>query len=174
MAIELPSSKSLSNRWLVANHLAGGTMHLTRLSDSDDTRLLRQLLAQANRGGDNLYFCQNAGTVARFLMAVLAITPGSHLLSGDDRLRQRPMSPLIETLRSLGAKIECTTREGYLPVRIVGTPLDRRTATIDPSASSQFVSALLLIAPKMPAGLSLTMTARPASRPAGCPRAPCG
>ena len=105
IAIELPSSKSLSNRWLILNHLAGGKIHIARLSDSDDTRLLRQLLAQLQKKSNNLYYCNNAGSVARFLMAVLAITPGNHVLTGDERLLQRPMAPLIDTVRSLGDNI---------------------------------------------------------------------
>lgn len=165
IAIELPSSKSLSNRWLILNHLAGGKIHIARLSDSDDTRLLRQLLAQLQKKNNNLYYCNNAGSVARFLMAVLAITPGNHVLTGDERLLQRPMAPLIDTLRSLGANITCTAAEGSLPVKIEGGSLHHRTASIDPSMSSQFVSALLLIAPTLPDGLSLTMTSRAASRP---------
>ncbi len=138
---------------------------MLRLSPSDDTHLLRALLRQLQRRSEELYYCNNAGAVARFMMALLAATPGRYVLSGDDRLRQRPMAPLIEALRSLGATITCTAAEGYLPVRIEGGMLHRRTVTLDPSLSSQFASALLLIAPTLPGGLSLTTTTRAASRP---------
>jgi 3-phosphoshikimate 1-carboxyvinyltransferase len=98
-------------------------------------------------------------------MPLLAITPGHHILTGDDRLCQRPMAPLIEALRQMGLRVDCTEKEGFLPVQIQGGVPTRRTVSVDPLLSSQFVSALLLIAPRMPEGISLTMTQRPTSRP---------
>jgi 3-phosphoshikimate 1-carboxyvinyltransferase len=98
-------------------------------------------------------------------MPLLAITPGHRILTGDDRLCQRPMAPLIEALRQMGLHVECTANEGFLPVSIQGGVPTRRTVTVDPLLSSQFVSSLLLIAPRMPEGISLTMTQRPTSRP---------
>ena len=163
--IALPSSKSLSNRWLVLNHLLGLPFTLRNLSDSDDTALLQTLLAQLRRGNTNEFFCGNAGTVARFMMAVLAITPGTWTLDGDSRLRQRPMKPLIDTLRSMGCPIQCLGEEGYLPVAITGHMPQHKMAEIDPSESSQYVSAMLLIGPFLPQGLTLTLTDRAASRP---------
>ena len=164
--ITLPASKSMSNRWLMINHLTGGHFRINKLSTSGDTRLLRQLLTQIEEGGGSgVYYCNNAGSVARFLMPLLAITPGHHTLTGDDRLCQRPMAPLIEALRQMGLRVECTEREGFLPVQIQGGVPTRRTVSVDPLLSSQFVSSLLLIAPRMPEGISLTMTQRPTSRP---------
>ena len=178
--INLPASKSMSNRWLVINHLTGGRFHVNRLSTSGDTRLLRQLLSQLEENRldrsdvlpskpsasrSNVYYCNNAGSVARFLMPLLAITHGSHTLTGDERLRQRPMAPLIDALRQLGLRVECTDREGFLPVSIQGGTPTRRTVQVDPLLSSQFVSALLLVAPCLEEGLSITMTGRPTSRP---------
>ena len=164
--ITLPASKSMSNRWLIINHLTGGHFRINKLSTSGDTRLLRQLLTQIEEGGGSgVYYCNNAGSVARFLMPLLAITPGHHTLTGDDRLCQRPMAPLIEALRQMGLRVECTEREGFLPVQIQGGVPTRRTVSVDPLLSSQFVSSLLLIAPRMPEGISLTMTQRPTSRP---------
>jgi 3-phosphoshikimate 1-carboxyvinyltransferase len=98
-------------------------------------------------------------------MPLLAITPGYHILTGDDRLCQRPMAPLIEALRQMGLRVDCTEKEGFLPVQIQGGVPTRRTVSVDPLLSSQFVSSLLLIAPRMPDGISLTMTQRPTSRP---------
>ncbi len=164
--ITLPASKSMSNRWLMINHLIGGHFRINKLSTSGDTRLLRQLLTQIEEGGGSgVYYCNNAGSVARFLMPLLAITPGHHTLTGDERLCQRPMAPLIEALRQMGLRVDCTEKEGFLPVHIQGGIPIRRTVSVDPLLSSQFVSALLLIAPKMPEGISLTMTQRPTSRP---------
>lgn len=171
--INLPASKSMSNRWLVINHLTGGHFRVSRLSTSDDTHLMRQLLTQLENntngqsGGthSSVYYCNNAGSVARFLMPLLAITPGYHTLTGDERLRQRPMAPLIDSLRQLGLRVECVGEEGFLPVNIQGGSPTRRTVQVDPLLSSQFVSALLLIAPCLPDGLSITMTGRATSRP---------
>ena len=163
--INLPASKSMSNRWLMINHLSGGHFRIGKLSTSGDTRLLRRLLTQLEQRTSEVFYCDNAGSVARFLMPLLAITGGTHTLTGDARLRQRPMAPLIDALRQLGLRVECTDKEGFLPVTIMGGTPTRRTVTVDPLLSSQFVSALLLIAPVMPEGLSLTMTGRPTSRP---------
>lgn len=164
--ISLPASKSMSNRWLMINHLTGGHFRISKPSTSGDTRLLRRLLGQIESGGGSeVYYCSNAGSVARFLMPLLAITPGHHTLTGDDRLCQRPMAPLIDALRQMGLRIECTEKDGFLPVHIQGGVPTRRTVSVDPLLSSQFVSALLLIAPRLPEGISLTMTQRPTSRP---------
>ena len=92
--------------------------------------------------------------------ALLAITPGYYTLTGDARLCQRPMAPVIDALRQMGLRVECTENEGFLPVHIQGGVPTRRTVSVDPLLSSQFVSALLLIAPRMPEGISLTMTQR--------------
>jgi 3-phosphoshikimate 1-carboxyvinyltransferase len=163
--ISLPASKSMSNRWLMINHLTGSHFRINKLSTSGDTRLLRQLLTQLEEGSSDVFYCNNAGSVARFLMPLLAITPGHHTLTGDERLKQRPMAPLIEALRQMGLRVECVGEEGFLPVHIQGGIPTRRTVSVDPLLSSQFVSALLLIAPRMPEGISLTMTQRPTSRP---------
>lgn len=164
--INLPASKSMSNRWLMINHLTGSYFRISKPSTSGDTRLLRRLLNQIeSEDSSHVYYCNNAGSVARFLMPLLAITPGHHILTGDDRLCQRPMAPLIEALRQMGLRVECTEKEGFLPVQIQGGVPTRRTVSVDPLLSSQFVSSLLLIAPRMPEGISLTMTQRPTSRP---------
>lgn len=155
------------------NHVTGSHFRIGKLSTSADTRLLRRLLSQVEASvasntddhNSDLYYCDNAGSVARFIMPLLAITPGYHVLSGDARLRQRPMGPIIDALRQMGFRIECTENEGFLPVNIQGGVPVRRTVSVDPLLSSQFVSALLLIAPRMPEGISLTMTQRPTSRP---------
>lgn len=163
--INLPASKSMSNRWLMINHLMGSHFRIGKLSTSGDTRLLRQLLTQLETHSSDVFYCENAGSVARFMMPMLAITSGHHVLTGDDRLCQRPMAPLIDALRQMGLRVECTENEGFLPVQIQGGVPNKRTVSVDPLLSSQFVSALLLIAPCLPEGISLTMTQRPTSRP---------
>ena len=163
--IELPASKSLSNRWLVLNHIAGAPFMLRNLSPADDTQLLQALLSQLRHGTSNHFYCHNAGTVARFLLALLAVTPGEWDISGDERLKHRPFAPLIEALRGMGCHIECTEAEGCLPVHITGHMPQHKMAELDPASSSQFVSAMLLIGPLLPQGLTLTLTGRAASRP---------
>ena len=163
--INLPASKSMSNRWLMINHLLGSHFRIGKLSTSGDTKLLRRLLTQMETQSSDVFYCENAGSVARFMMPLLAITNGSSLLTGDERLCQRPMAPLIDALRQMGLRLECTEKEGFLPVHIQGSVPTRRTVTVDPLLSSQFVSALLLVAPQLPEGISLTMTQRPTSRP---------
>lgn len=163
--INLPASKSMSNRWMVINHITGSRFRIGKPSTSGDTRLLRQLLTQLDEGKSDIFYCNNAGSVARFLMPLLAITPGHHILTGDPRLCQRPMAPIIESLRQMGLRVECSEKEGFLPVHIQGGIPTKRTVQVDPLLSSQFVSALLLVAPVLPEGISLTMTSRPTSRP---------
>ena len=163
--INLPASKSMSNRWMVINYITGSRFRIGKPSTSGDTRLLRQLLAQLDEGKSDIFYCNNAGSVARFLMPLLAITPGHHILTGDPRLCQRPMAPIIESLRQMGLRVECSEKEGFLPVHIQGGIPTKRTVQVDPLLSSQFVSALLLVAPVLPEGISLTMTSRPTSRP---------
>ena len=163
--INLPASKSMSNRWMVINYITGSRFRIGKPSTSGDTRLLRQLLAQLDEGKSDIFYCNNAGSVARFLMPLLAITPGHHILTGDPRLCQPPMAPIIESLRQMGLRVECSEKEGFLPVHIQGGIPTKRTVQVDPLLSSQFVSALLLVAPVLPEGISLTMTSRPTSRP---------
>lgn len=163
--IALPASKSLSNRWLILNYISNGNFVLRNLSTADDTVLLQALLTQLRHHSGNLFYCGNAGTVARFLLALLSVTPGEWTLTGDERLRQRPMAPLIQSLRSMGCQIRCTQEEGCLPVVINGYMPQYKMVELDPNASSQFVSALLLIGPLLPNGITVTLTDRAASRP---------
>lgn len=161
--ITLPASKSISNRWLVVNHFNGGAFHLSGLSTSDDTVLLRRLLSQIeSRTG--VFYCDNAGTVSRFLIAVLAVTPGRHFVTGDERLKSRPIAPLVDALNAMGFDISYAEREGCLPLNIVGRPVPlRKMAFIDASQSSQFVSALLLMGVSLPKGIRVNLTTKVAS-----------
>lgn len=163
--IALPTSKSISNRWLVLNYVTQSSFVFHNLSTADDTQLLQVLLQQLRHDNSTLFYCHNAGTVARFMLALLAITPGTRTLTGDDRLKKRPMGPLIQALRDMGCTISCDEEEGFLPVTVSGFVPERKMASIDPISSSQFVSAMLLIGPLMPNGLTLTLTGRAASRP---------
>ena len=156
--------------------MSGKRFQLRNLSDSDDTKLMRQLLEQLERNqlkrkqgtlgdSESVYYCANAGTVARFLMSLLCTEPGVHVLTGSDRLKQRPMAHLIDSLVSMGFTVNCLEAQGCLPVRIVGGTPRRKMAIIDPTQSSQFVSSLLLLGCVLPDGITVSMTGRPASRP---------
>ena len=163
--ISLPASKSISNRWLVVNHIMGNPFVLRRLSEADDTVLMQALLGQLAHGTNSTFYCAGAGSVARFLLALLAVTPGQWLLTGDERLCQRPFAPLVNSLRSMGCDIQYQGQDGCLPLRINGHIPQFKMVDIDPTASSQFVSALLLIGPLLPNGIRITLTDRAASRP---------
>ncbi len=146
---DLPASKSLSNRWLVANFLCGGKIELKNVSTAEDTVLMINLLQQLKEGQNHIFQCFNAGTVARFMTALLSVTPGSHVLTCSQRMKERPMTELIDALRSMGAKIRCLESGGHLPVAIDGRRLRGGEVLLSGNTSSQFASALLLVAPKM-------------------------
>lgn len=156
--VTLPGSKSESNRALMIAAYGGFPLTVGGLSDAHDTVLLQSLLQRivASQRKDPLTVdCEDAGTVARFLMTFLATTPGVWLLTGTPRLRQRPIAPLVEALRQLGATIRYQDKEGQLPVLIQGKTLRGGAVELDATLSSQFVSSLLLAAPQWERGLTM-------------------
>lgn len=159
--ILLPSSKSISNRVLAINALAGGAYEMMRLAVCDDTdamlRALRTPTGEVNIGA--------AGTAMRFATAFFAVTPGTHILTGSERMLQRPIRPLVETLRALGAHIDYLGQEGYPPLRIEGKVLEGGEAEIAATISSQYISALLMVAPMFQKGLQLRLVGELISRP---------
>lgn len=162
--IALDGSKSISNRALVALALAGApaTDWLSRLSTSKDTVTLQRLLAQP----DAVYDAGDAGTTFRFMTAFLAIQPGVQTLTGSARMQERPCGPLVEGLRALGASIEYTGKEGYPPLQIGEMqPNGANAIRVPAGISSQFLSALLLIGPYLPQGLTLTPDGPLVSKP---------
>ncbi|GAB4323419.1 MAG: 3-phosphoshikimate 1-carboxyvinyltransferase [Bacteroidales bacterium] len=169
VSIKLPASKSISNRALVINHLSADPAHITNCSEAGDTRRLKSLLETMNRnkGSDSIteLDCGNAGTVARFITAVAAVTPGKWLVTGDSRMQERPMKPLIEALGRLGAEISPARQNDFLPVIITGKNLPGGRVTIDGSVSSQFLTALLLISPMFENGVVLQWENEPVSWP---------
>lgn len=166
--VNLPGSKSESNRALMIAAYGGFTLDAENLSDAHDTVLLQSLLEQVERHALPETFTvdsEDAGTVSRFMMPYLACKPGTWLLRGTKRLCERPMAPLIGALRQLGAEVECLETEGCLPVRIRGKQLKGGRLNLDASQSSQFVTALLLAAPTWDEGLQLTLTDDTVSEP---------
>ena len=161
--IRLNGSKSISNRVLIIKSLCEDPFDIMHLSTSDDTQTLEKLLNQK----DNEYDCHHAGTTFRFLTSYLAIQPGEQFLTGSDRMKERPIGPLVKALRDLGAKIEYAEREGYPPLRIKSFDRINYSPNISVKAdiSSQYITSLLLIAPTLPKGLNLTLTGNLVSEP---------
>ena len=163
--ITLPSSKSLSNRWLMLDYMSRTGIKIKNISSSNDTQQLGRLLHQLKAGRRHNFDCRDAATVARFLLALLSITPGKHTLTGTPQLCSRPMGQLIDSLRSAGCIIECTGEEGYLPVKITGTVPTAQRIVIDCSLSSQFASALLIASATLPQGGVVELAGAPVSEP---------
>lgn len=182
--VSLPGSKSESQRALMIAAYGGfSTAHGNRsttqgpsfvpitienLSRAHDTVLLQSLLEKifaAEEAAPVTVDCEDAGTATRFLLPMLASREGTWLVTGTERLRQRPMAPLVKALRALGADLVCLEKEGFLPLRVQGRPLRGGAVTLDASQSSQFASALLLAAPMWPEGLTLHLEGPVASKP---------
>ena len=160
--IALPTSKSISNRALILNALCRDAIPVEHLSECDDTRVMRQAFA----GNGPVVDIHGAGTAMRFLTAYYAQQPGSRVtLTGSARMQQRPIRILVDALRSLGADIRYTAREGFPPLEICGRELKGGELSLPGDVSSQYISALLMIAPRMRDGLTLTLTGEMVSIP---------
>ena len=151
--INLPASKSISNRALIINALSYSPYPIKNLSDSDDTKVLTAALFS----NTNKFDIGHAGTAMRFLTAFLAKIVGEWEITGSERMQQRPISILVDALNQLGAKIEYLGNEGCPPLKIFGSHLKGQTIELDGSVSSQYISALLLIAPTIENGLTLKL-----------------
>lgn len=161
--IQLESSKSESNRALIINALAGGNhSNVNNLSNARDTQTMLKLLNQK----DGLYDVKDAGTTMRFLTAYLAIRGEGSAITGTERMKNRPIGPLVDALRSIGAKIEYVEKDGYPPLKVykIETQLTNKIS-IPGNISSQYISALLMIAPCLPQGLTIELTTEIFSRP---------
>lgn len=162
--IELPGSKSESNRLLILWALFPGKLTIRGLSSADDTRLLHQILA--NKRLQGTVDCHMAGTAYRFLTAYYAATPGAHvLLTGARRMLERPIGPLVDALRQLGADVRYVGKEGFPPLEIRGNQLTGSQVSIDGTTSSQFITALMLIGCTLPQGLRIRIQGYPVSVP---------
>lgn len=161
-SLSLTGSKSISNRALLIRALTTEPFEIKRLAAAHDTELMQSLLAST----DTVRDAGPAGTTFRFLTAYLALQPGEQILTGTERMKQRPIRVLVDALRQLGAQIEYVEKEGYPPLRIgEAKALDRSTQLEIPAhTSSQYISALLMIAPVLPKGLTLTLTGDIVSR----------
>ncbi len=163
----LPASKSESNRALIIRQFCIPPFTISNLSGSNDTQTLMNILDQdrAYTSGEVSYDVGAAGTTMRFLIAYFSITKGMRILKGSERMHKRPVKILVEALLSLGAKIDYLGEKGYPPLRITGTDIKGGEIEIDGSVSSQYISALLMIAPSLPLGMVIRFTGDLASWP---------
>ena len=160
--ITLDGSKSISNRALIIQALCNENFEITHLSTSKDTQTLQKLLSSEEKVLD----AGAAGTTFRFLTAYLALKNGTQMLTGSQRMKMRPIGVLVDALRKLGASIEYLEKEGFPPLKI-GSPQIGKTNQLKISAniSSQYISALLMIAPSLPSGLTLELSDKIVSLP---------
>lgn len=175
--ITLPASKSESNRALMIAAYGGFAPEFQNLSDSKDTKVLNEALASLDSMPRTVP-CWNdmhtkasfiditdCGTAARFMTTYLACHEGDWLLTGTERMQQRPMAPLVDALRSLGSDIQYVENEGCLPLRIKGKPVAGGKISVDMTQSSQFASSLLLAAPMFSQGLEMELLGELSSLP---------
>lgn len=160
-SIMLPASKSISNRALIIQALTKRGMMPENLSDCDDTEVIIRGLGKQSEIID----IKAAGTAMRFMTAYLSATEGEHTITGTERMKHRPIGILVDALRYLGAEIEYVGEEGYPPLHIRGRQLEGGTLQIAGDVSSQYISALLMIAPILTKGLELKLTGNIISRP---------
>jgi len=174
--LELPSSKSLTQRALICASLAEGTSHLINPLISEDTLLLKEALAATNvrfdeiekdkvwkvRGGfppllsGAKVYLGNNGTGSRFFLSYACLGKGSFIeIYGKPRLHERPVKHLIESLKRLNAEVKCLEKEGYFPVQVNASALRSEVISLPGDVSSQFVSSLLLIGPYLPNGIEI-------------------
>lgn len=159
--INLPASKSISNRVLMIHALAGGDTLPDNLSDCDDTEVIIRALAAMPYKID----IKAAGTAMRFMTAYLSVTEGKHLLTGTDRMKRRPIAPLVNALRYLGADIRYAGETGFPPLIINGKTLEGGRLEVPGNISSQYISALLMIGSALKEGLELHLMGEIISRP---------
>lgn len=165
--VVLPASKSISNRVLVLEALAGGRYDIRNLSEADDTRVLVDALraAAGTPSAPAMVDIGPAGTAMRFCTAYFSAIPGSRVLTGSPRMKQRPISILVDALRCLGAEITYTEKEGFPPLLIHGKTLSGGEVSLPANVSSQYISALLMLGPMLREGLTLRLVGEIASHP---------
>lgn len=165
--IQLTGSKSESNRALIMQALSGGKVKVENLSLAADTVTLEDILgSKLNTPGSRLLDVGPAGTAMRFLTAFATLQQGEITLTGTERMKQRPVGILTDALKTLGAKVEFPENDGFPPVKLTG-PFHQKTNQINirGNVSSQYISALLLIASNLPQGLHLTIEGELTSKP---------
>jgi len=161
MDILLPSSKSISNRVLILNALSNHPKEINNIAICDDTEVVKKALSEERNPVD----IGAAGTAMRFLTAYFSGQNGNYTITGTERMKNRPIKILVDALRQAGAQIEYMEKEGFPPLQIKGHTLKGGDIHLDGSVSSQYISALLMIAPVMTNGMRLHLTGEVISRP---------
>jgi 3-phosphoshikimate 1-carboxyvinyltransferase len=160
----IPSAKSLHNRWLVLQHLYFPSLQILNPSKANDSRLLLELFQKIKKGESNLN-AEDAGTTFRFLTAFLATQKGSFILNGSERMKERPIKGLVDMLKQLGVSISYLEKQGYPPLQIEGKDrLSQKKIEAQAHESSQFLSAMAMIAPSIKGGLRFVLPDKIASR----------
>jgi 3-phosphoshikimate 1-carboxyvinyltransferase len=161
--IALPTSKSESNRALIIQHLSQGKFQVNNTSSADDTQQLVKLLSQI--GNHQELDCGPAGTTFRFLCSALAFTSGNFVLTGSERMQERPIKDLVDALLLLGANIQYLNKKGYPPLRIEGVTQTVTITSVSVENSSQYLSSLLLTGAFLPQGINIQTTGSLGSAP---------
>ena len=154
--IKLEASKSISNRLLIIKNLTNLDFKIHNLSNANDTQVLLKVLS--NFENKEIINCEDAGTALRFIIPFLASKKGKWEIFGTKRMRQRPVGPLVESLKQLGCHISYLEKEGFPPVYISSNGLVGGSLSIKGDVSSQYISALLLVAPTLKKGLNITIS----------------
>ena len=167
--INLPASKSISNRMLIIQAISGGDFAINNISSAGDTALLHKLLHKitpVENSHETIELdCADAGANLRFLASFAAARRGRYVLTGTERMKQRPIGELVESLKLLGAEIEYLGNTGFPPLLIKGRSLKSCNLTIDAGVSSQFISSLLMISPYLSDGLTIDLKGESVSKP---------
>jgi 3-phosphoshikimate 1-carboxyvinyltransferase len=151
--IFLPSSKSITNRVLIMRAFCPEKVVLRNISDSEDTQVLKAAIENT----PEIIDIGHAGTAMRFSTAFFATQPGSWTITGSERMKNRPIRALVDALQKLGAQIEYLEKEGYPPLQIEGKKLEENYVEIEGNISSQYITALLMIAPWLENGLTIRL-----------------
>ena len=159
--IDLPASKSIHNRVMILNALYDLNLKLTNPSNSGDSVLLQKLL----KSKSDVLDCENAGTVFRFLTAYFSVKNEAVTLTGSQRMQSRPIAELVNSLKELGTEIDYLDKIGFPPIKIFGGLTKGGSVNINGGVSSQFISALAMIGPKMESGLEIIIEGQISSKP---------
>ncbi|MCA0429003.1 MAG: 3-phosphoshikimate 1-carboxyvinyltransferase [Bacteroidetes bacterium] len=161
----ISGSKSITNRLYIIKALGKLNLNLINESNSEDSELLKKALFDINTYNSKKINVNHAGTDMRFLTAYLACTEGEWILTGSDSLKKRPIKDLVDCLKSLGAQISYLEKEGFPPLQIIGKKLEGGNISIKGNISSQYISAILLVAPYLNNKLSICIEGEIASKP---------
>ena len=159
--IQITGSKSESNRLLILQKLFGN-IEIKNISNSQDTKLLQKAL----NSDEKIIDIHHAGTAMRFLTSFFAVQEGvEKILTGSERMKKRPIKPLVEALIELGADIEYLENEGFPPLKIKGKKLEKNFVEIPADISSQFITSLILVGGKLENGLTINLLGEITSKP---------